>query len=102
MQLQYPPPNPPIMDAIATKDLLHLRIEQADEKLLAVLAEMTESLFRSYQPGAVEATETEAVPSWAKPLTAEESLADLREGLAEYEAGEYLTLEEASKEAATW
>ena len=41
------------MDAIATKDLLHLRIEQADEKLLAVLAELTESLFRSYRPEVV-------------------------------------------------
>ena len=90
------------MNATATKDLLHLRIEQADEKLLAVLAELTESLFRSYQPEVVEAAETEAAPNWAKPLTAEESLADLREGLAEYEAGEYVTLEEASKEAATW
>ena len=88
---------------MATKDLLHLRIEQADEKLLAVLAELTESLFRSYQPEAVEDTQRDTtVPSWAKPLTAEASLADLREGLAEYEAGQYVTLEEASKEAATW
>lgn len=91
------------MDATTTKDLLHLRIEQADEKLLAVLAAVTESLFRSYQPEAVEKTAAaQAVPGWAKPLTAEESLADLRQGLAEYEAGAYVTLEEASKEAATW
>ncbi|MEM8584907.1 MAG: hypothetical protein AAGF87_11585 [Bacteroidota bacterium] len=90
------------MDTAATKDLLHLRIEQADEKLLAVLAELTESLFRNYQPNVAEAKETEAAPSWAKPMTAEESLTDLREGLADYEAGNYLTLKDASKEAATW
>ena len=89
------------MDATATKDLLHLRIEQADEKLLAVLAEVTETLFRTWQPEAMNSS-TDPVPSWAKSLTAEESLADLREGLAEYEAGEYVTLEEAEKEAATW
>ena len=91
------------MDATTTKDLLHLRIEQADEKLLAVLAQMTEILFRNYQSEVMEnSPQEDRVPSWAKPLTAAESLADLREGLAAYEGGQYVTLEEARKEAATW
>ena len=38
------------MDATTTKDLLHLRIEQADEKMLNVLSKVVESLFEAYQP----------------------------------------------------
>ena len=90
------------MNNSSLKDLLHLRIEQADEKLLVVLAELTESLFRSYQPDVIDTANSEAIPKWAKPLTAQESLNDLREGLKEYEAGEYVSLEEAKKEAASW
>jgi predicted transcriptional regulator len=102
MQRLYQPPNFLIMDATQKKELLHLRIEQANEQMLDALAEMAEVLFKNWQPEVVSQTEAAAVPSWAKPLTAEESLADLREGLAEYEAGEYVTLEEAAKEAASW
>ncbi|MEM6771511.1 MAG: hypothetical protein AAF597_13090 [Bacteroidota bacterium] len=90
------------MDATQKKELLHLRIEQANEQMLDALAELAEVLFKNWQPEVVEQTETEAGPAWAKPLTAEESLADLREGLAEYEAGEYVSLEDAAKEAASW
>lgn len=89
------------MDAIQTKELMHLRVEQANDQLLKALAEMTETLFKTWQPEALEEG-AQGIPEWAKPMTAEESLADLREGLAEYERGEYLTLEESSKEAASW
>jgi predicted transcriptional regulator len=90
------------MDAIQRKELLHLRIEQANEEMQIVLAKMVEVLFQTYQPEVIEATAIKSVPEWAKPMTAEESLADLREGVAEYHRGEYVSLEEASKEAATW
>ena len=102
MLRHYQPPNLSIMDAIQRKELLHLRIEQATEEMQIVLSKMVEALFQTYQPEVIEATATEPVPEWAKPMTAEESLADLREGVAEYHRGEYLTLEDSSKEAATW
>ncbi len=97
------------MDTSATKDLLHLRIEQADDKLLAVLAELTESLFRSYQPEAVEAELTEEeieklLPptSMRKRMTKDESLAELRDAQDEFDRGEFLTSEELDKEMAAW
>ena len=87
------------MNVAATKDRLHLRIEQADEKMLGVLDELMETLFRSYH----EATDGEedqrkAIPEWAKPLTMEESLTDLREGTEQYKAGDYIALEESRRE----
>ena len=98
------------MDAIQRKELLHLRIEQANEEMQIVLSKMVEALFQTYQPEVVEEekelTDDEIsqlpTPPWAKPLTKEESLADLREGMAEYARGDYITIDEMEKEAATW
>jgi hypothetical protein len=97
------------MDAIQRKELLHLRIEQANEEMQIVLAKMVEVLFQTYQPEAIEEKELTdeeisqlPAPPWAKPLTKEESLADLREGMAEYERGDYITIDEMEKEGATW
>lgn len=67
------------MDATQKKELLHLRIEQANEQMLDVLAEMAEVLFRNWQPEVVETTEQ----------ITDEELADLRTPVmttAEYEA----------------
>ena len=100
------------MDTIATKDLLHLRIEQADEKLLAVLAELTESLFRSYQPEAVEdtafvaesqeeAAKMAALATSFQPMRKAEFYAEVNASIAEYQRGGAIALEEADKEAAT-
>ncbi|THH37521.1 hypothetical protein [Neolewinella litorea] len=98
------------MDATATKDLLHLRIEQADEKLLAVLAEVTESLFRNYQPEVVEGDERNAgeihavpaPPSMRKRMNLKESLADLKEAQGQFESGEFLNSEALDKEMDKW
>ena len=91
------------MNVAATKDRLHLRIEQADEKMLGVLDELMETLFRSYHEVTNgEEDQQKAIPEWAKPLTMEESLADLREGVQQYKAGNYVTLEEVRKEMKTW
>jgi hypothetical protein len=110
MLRHYQPPNLTIMDAIQRKELLHLRIEQANEEMQIVLAKMVEALFQTYQPEVIqeekELTDKEIselpAPPWAKPLTKEESLADLREGMAQYERGDYITIDEMEKEAATW
>ncbi len=93
------------MDATTTKDLLHLRIEQADEKLLAVLAEVTESLFRSYQPEAVEVTDPEHKLigyQAGEPLTTDELRAKINRAEDQIDRGEYLSPEELEKEAEGW
>jgi hypothetical protein len=86
------------------KKRLLLRIEQADEKLLRVLDQFSETLFEEYHHGEGKELSDEEImdlpaPPWAKPLTKEESIADLREALAEYERGEYVTLEDLDQEA---
>lgn len=89
------------------KERLHLRIEQADEQLLQVLAEMTESLFKTYQPEALEEEEAEAEVSafYAKhlrPLTREEMTSEIEQSMTDYERGDYLSLDDSSKDAASW
>ncbi|MFT6130481.1 MAG: putative transcriptional regulator [Neolewinella sp.] len=99
------------MDAIQKKELLHLRIEQANEQMLDALAEMAETLFKTWQPEVVEATEQELkseeeyaaiYAKHLKPMTREEMNNELKEAMADYERGDYVTLEEMEKEAATW
>jgi hypothetical protein len=96
------------MDAIQRKELLHLRIEQANEEMQIVLAKMVEVLFQTYQPEVIEsiAVEEEAAalapPSWAKPMTKAESLAELREANAEGERGEVVAIEELEKAMEAW
>lgn len=97
-------------DAMSTeliKKRLYLRIEQADEKLLRVLDQFSETLFEEYHHGEGKELSDEEImalpaPPWAKPLTKEESIADLRAALVEYEGGEYVTLDELDQEAEKW
>jgi predicted transcriptional regulator len=99
------------MDAIQKKELLHLRIEQANEQMLDVLAEMAETLFKTWQPEAIEEVvkeeknEAELAAIYAKhlkPMTRQEMKDELAEAMTDYERGDYVTLEEMKKEAATW
>jgi hypothetical protein len=99
------------MDAIQRKELLHLRIEQANEEMQIVLAKMVEVLFQTYQPEVIteekEWTEEEIMampppPSMRKRMTKEESNAELKEAMAECERGDFLTAEELEKDMATW
>ena len=96
-----------VMGVSLLKKRLFLRIEQADEKLLRVLDQFAETLFKEYYGDEDRELSDEELmalpaPAWAKPLSKEESLADLREALAEYERGDYITLEELDKEAEAW
>ena len=86
MLRHYQPPNLTIMDAIERKELLHLRIEQANEEMQIVLAKMVEALFQTYQPEVIqeekEWTDEEIMaipppPSMRKPLTKEELNSEL-------------------------
>jgi predicted transcriptional regulator len=87
------------------KKRLHLRIEQADEQLLHVLSELTESLFKTYQPQVLEQQEADNPAVYAdhlQPLSRQEMTKEIDEAMADYERGDYVTLEESSKEAASW
>jgi hypothetical protein len=93
------------MDAIERKELLHLRIEQANEEMQIVLAKMVEALFQTYQPEVMEeAAAAEKAPDYSslKPMTRQEMKDELAEATADYERGDYVTLEEMKKEAASW
>ena len=73
------------MSAERLKERLHLRIEQADERLLAVLAEMAESLFKAYPPKAVTPSDGHDI----RHLTRQELTSEIEASMAEYERGEY-------------
>ena len=97
------------MDALERKELLHLRIEQANEEMQIVLSKMVEALFQTYQPEVIEQKELEAENDDAdfyaknlKPMTREEMTNELAESMADYEKGNYISLEESAKEAASW
>jgi hypothetical protein len=94
-------PKAETMSAEQLKERLHLRIEQADERLLRVLDQFAETLFVEYYGSEEDIMELPA-PPWAKLLTEEESVADLQEALAEYERGEYTSLDDIDKEAEAW
>lgn len=94
-----------VMGVEVIKKRLHLRIEQADEKILQVLAELTESLFKTYQPQVLEQPESDKSAVYAEhlsPLSREEMTKEIETAMADYERGNYLTLEESSKEVASW
>ena len=82
-------------------DLLQ-QIEQADEKLLRIVSSVLEAVKVEYVQ---ETTEEEAEAYYAqhlKPMTHEEMASELQQGMADYERGDYITLEEMKKESATW
>lgn len=86
------------MSAEQLKERLHLRIEQADDRLLAVLAEMAESLFKNYPPHAAIPSDEQVM----RPLTRQELTSEIEASMAEYERGEHISLEESKREAASW
>ena len=64
-----------LMSTAQIKEVLHLRIEQADEKLLSVLSEMTESLFKNYQPESFKKNRQQRIDAYEanlKPMTKKE------------------------------
>jgi len=107
MEVQFYQSKVKIMGVDLIKERLHLRIEQADEKLLSVLDQFTETLFAAYHNEDTQVITDEQImaippsPTWRK-LSREELRAELDEANAEYERGEYVTLEELEKESETW
>lgn len=111
MKRHYPTPNFLVMDASQKKELLHLRIEQANEQVLDALAEMAETLFKTWQPEVITKKETEPKSEKdytaiyaenLRPMTHEEVNNELREAMKDYERGDYMTLDDMNKEATEW
>jgi len=78
------------MDAAQIRERLHLRIEQADERLLNVLAQVAESLFKSYQPDALEKNRQHRITAYEaglKPMTKEELMVRALASQEDIEAG---------------
>ena len=98
------------MDAIQRKELLHLRIEQANEEMQIVLSKMVEALFQTYQPEVMEdqnaltdeELENLPTPPWAIKQTMAERNEKLVEADAECDRGAFVTLESLQEETATW
>ena len=107
MELQFYQAKAKVMGIDQIKERLHLRIEQADEKLLRVLDQFAETLFAEYHSDESKPITDEQImaippsPNWRK-MSREELRAELDEANAEYERGEYVTLEELEKESETW
>ncbi len=91
------------MTVEAIKERLHLRIEQADEKLLGVLSDMAESLFKAYQSDEQEEDDefdSEAYEANLKPMTVEELIVRSRASDEDIAAGRLYDIDEVMKELA--
>ena len=108
MLRHYQPPNLTIMDAIQRKELLHLRIEQANEEMQIVLSKMVEALFQTYQPEVMEgeafvaesedeAEKMAAYEATLEPMSKAEFYEQINSGIEEYKRGESIPLEEVQK-----
>lgn len=85
------------MDAIQKKELLHLRIEQANEQMLDALAEMAETLFKTWQPEVVDTERQQRIDAYEaslKPMTKEELVERAKASDEDIKAGRIHTLEE--------
>ncbi len=86
-----------VMSTEQIKEVLHRRIEQADDKLLSVLSEMTESLFKSYQPETLEENRQQRIAAYEaslKPMTNEELIARAKASDEDIKAGRVHDIEE--------
>lgn len=105
MQVQSHLQNQVVMSIEQIKETLHLRVEQVDERFLRVLHAMTEAYAAEYL-SEEDITDEQIMaippsPDW-KPMTKEELKAELDEANAEFERGEFMTLEDLEKEAEQW
>lgn len=89
-----------MMSVDMIKEHLHLRIEQADPRLLGVLAELTESLFKTYQPDTLEAGREQRIAAYEaglRPMTKEQLIARALASQEDIEAGRLHDVEEVEK-----
>lgn len=93
-----------VMSIEKMKEVLHLRIEEADERMLRVFHAMTEAYAAPSEEEEITDEMIMAIPpspDW-KPMTKAELKAELDEANAEIERGEFLTVDELEKEMQKW
>lgn len=91
------------MSTSQLKNALHLKIEQIDDRFLRVMYAMAETYLKEKEDALLE-TEIESIQpdeSW-KPMTETEMMERLAASSAEFEKGNYLTLDELEKESEQW
>ena len=85
------------------KETVHLRIEQADERLLRVMHAMTEA-YAAPSEALISDEMIMAIPlspTW-KPMTKAELRNEIEEADAEFERGKYISVEDLEKEMEQW
>ncbi len=93
------------MGAEQIKEILHLRIEQADESFLRILHAMTEAYASEHlEESQITDEMIMAVPAAPslKQLTEEELIARLEESSAQAKKGDYITIDELEEEVKEW
>ena len=94
-----------LMGAEQIKEILHLRIEQADESFLRILHAMTEAYAHEHlEESQITDEMIMAVPAnpSLKQLTEKELIARLEESSAQAQNGDYITIDELEKEIKEW
>ncbi len=91
-----------VMGIEKIKEILHLRIEEADERLLRVFHAMTEAYNNPSEADPSEAEITAILPPPGKRLTKEEFISEIKEADAQIDRGEFITSEELEKEMEKW
>jgi hypothetical protein len=105
MEGQVYQPKPKIMGIDTLRDRVISRIQQADESFLRILDAMTEAYENEHQEAEFTDTEVAAMrlaDESLKPMSREELHAELKEGLAQVERGEFVTIEDLKKEMEQW
>ncbi|MEZ4986553.1 MAG: hypothetical protein R2795_16210 [Saprospiraceae bacterium] len=90
MQTQFHQINHNVMERDQIKEQLHLRIEQADDRLLHVLTALTEAWFDQYPQTAMLSAYEDAL----RPMTQEELVERALESERAIQAGEAVDIEE--------
>ncbi|MCB0630832.1 MAG: hypothetical protein KDD15_13890 [Lewinella sp.] len=85
------------------KEILHLRVEQADESFLRILHAMTEAYAAEYLEEEISDEAAAAIlPPPGPRLTMKELLSEIEEADAEIERGEFISSEDLEKEMEEW
>ncbi len=101
----YRPSNSFTMTANQLRTDLLQQIEQADEKLLRIVSSVLEAVKVEYLTEEEEVVGEKAIADYSqylKPMTHPEMKEELAEAMADYERGDYVTLEKIEEESAKW
>lgn len=85
------------------KEALYVRMDQVDESFLKVIYVMTEAYLKEQEDAKTEKQIKEVGPSsdW-QPMTEEELMVRLEAASAQYQSGEFKSIEDVEKESEEW